>query len=90
MLGVDFNDDDNKARGSFDQMTDYETFEYENEARDSLEQKVDSTTILNHLFVNEAEEVEIFCIFNIVENSFYRKMVQIKSLLLTVLQVLMN
>ena len=60
MLGVDFNDDDNEARGSFRQPTDYETIDYENEARDSLEQTVDSTTILNHLFVNEAEEVEIF------------------------------
>ena len=59
MLGVNFNDDDNEARGSYRQPTDYETVDYKNEARDSLEQTVDSTTILNHLFVNK-EEVDIF------------------------------
>ena len=59
MLGVDFNDDDNKGRENFGQPTDYETVDYKNEARDSLEQTVDSTTILNHLFVNK-EEVDIF------------------------------
>ena len=59
MLGVNFNDDDNEARGSFGQPTDYETVDYKHEARDSLEQTVDSTTILNHLFVNK-EEVDIF------------------------------
>ena len=56
MLGVDFDDVDNETHDSSDQKV--VDAGYKNEARDGLDQSVESTTILNHLFVNDIEEVK--------------------------------